>query len=278
MSENASVKNIDGKIVFENTSLRDVIELKNVTHTFDGKRNVIEDFNLLIEDYSDHGQFVVILGVSGCGKSTILNFIAGLLKPTSGEILFSNEPAKRSFPMVFQRYSSLYWRTVLENVLLPLEIKGTITKEGKDRAMTMLEKVGLQDHANKFASDLLLSGGQLQRIAIARALMEDPEIMLMDEPFGALDVYTRAKMQLLLQDIWEPSNITIIFVTHDIQEAVFLGDDIYIMDANPGRIVDHYKVDLPLHRERSIRRDAKFIHLVGELEDRLFELNSRIRK
>jgi NitT/TauT family transport system ATP-binding protein len=259
------------------STLPNVIELKNVSHTFDGKKNVIQDFNLLIEDYPDQGQFVVILGVSGCGKSTILNFIAGLLKPTSGEILVNEQPIASCYPMVFQRYSNLYWRTVLENVMLPLEIKGEITKEGRDKAKAMIEMVGLQDHMDKYASDQVLSGGQLQRIAIARALMEDPTIILMDEPFGALDIHTRTKMQLLLKSIWEPRNITIIFVTHDIQEAVFLGDDIYIMDANPGRIVERYKVDLPLHREREIRRDPKFARLVGELEDSLFALNNKMK-
>jgi NitT/TauT family transport system ATP-binding protein len=271
-------ENGNGKVEFEDTPLPNIIQLKNVSHTFDGKNNVINDFNLLIEDYPDRGQFVVILGVSGCGKSTILNFIAGLLKPTSGEILVNDKPISCCYPMVFQRYSNLYWRTVLENVMLPLEIKGEITKEGRDKAKAMLEMVGLQDHMDKYASDQVLSGGQLQRIAIARALMEDPCIILMDEPFGALDIHTRTKMQLLLKSIWEPRNITIIFVTHDIQEAVFLGDDIFIMDSNPGRIVEHYKVDLPLHREREIRRDPKFTRLVGELEDSLFALNNKMKQ
>jgi NitT/TauT family transport system ATP-binding protein len=268
----------NGTVEFEQTSLPNVIQLKDVSHTFDGSKYVIRDFNLLVEDYPDRGQFVVILGVSGCGKSTILNFIAGLLKPTSGEVLVNGTPISGCYPMVFQRYSNLYWRTVLENVMLPLEIKGQVTKEGKDKALAMIEMVGLQDHINKYASELVLSGGQLQRIAIARALMEDPGIILMDEPFGALDIHTRTRMQLLLKSIWEPRNITIIFVTHDIQEAVFLGDDVYIMDANPGRIVEHYKVDLPLHREREIRRDPKFARLVGELEDSLFALNNRMKQ
>src|SRR3990172_9607933 len=114
----------NGVVTFENTPLPGVIELKNVSHTFDGRKNVIQDFNLLIEDYPDRGQFVVILGVSGCGKSTILNFIAGLNKPTSGEVLVNGKPITCCHPMVFQRYSNLYWRTVLENVMLPLEING----------------------------------------------------------------------------------------------------------------------------------------------------------
>lgn len=274
-----AVKGIsNGSVEFEETHLPNIIQLKNVSHTFDGDKYVIQDFNLLIEDYDDRGQFVVILGVSGCGKSTILNFIAGLMRPTSGEVLVNNEPITCYYPMVFQRYSNLYWRTVLENVTLPLEIQGEVTREGRDKARAMLEMVGLQDHMDKYASDQVLSGGQLQRIAIARALMRDPSIILMDEPFGALDIHTRTRMQLLLKSIWEPRNITIIFVTHDIQEAVFLGDDIYIMDANPGRIVEHYKVDLPLHRERDIRRDPKFTRLVGELEDSLFALNSKIKE
>ena len=273
-----SVINGSEKVEFINTDLADVIELKNISHTFDGERFIIKDFNLLIEDYPDKGQFVVILGVSGCGKSTILNFISGLLKPTSGEILVNAKPIDKCYPMVFQRYSNLYWRTVLDNVLLPLEIKGEITKEGRDKALAMIEEVGLQDHIDKYASDKLLSGGQLQRIAIARALMYDPEIILMDEPFGALDIHTRTKMQLLLAKIWEQRNTTIIFVTHDIQEAVFLGDDIYVMDANPGKIIRSYKVNLPFHRGREIRRDPIFINTVGEIEDYLFSLNEKKKK
>jgi NitT/TauT family transport system ATP-binding protein len=158
--------------------------------------------------------------------------------------------------------------------MFPLKLKG---KENKEKALSMIEEVGLQDHIDKYAHEQILSGGQLQRIAIARALIDDPDIILMDEPFGALDIYTRSKMQLLLNKIWEEREVTIIFVTHDIQEAVFLGDDIFIMDANPGRIVSYYKIDFPVHREREIRKDKKFIDYVSEIEDKIFQLNTKVK-
>lgn len=265
----------DGKIAFRNTDLPDVIELKGVSQTYDnGKSFVIKDFNLLIEDHPNIGQFVVILGPSGCGKSTILRYIAGLSKPTSGEVLINGKPLYGSVPMVFQSYSSLPWRTVLENVLLPLELKGTIKKEDRDRALLMIEKAGLAEHVNKYAQDTVLSGGQLQRVAIARSLISNPEIILMDEPFGALDIYTRFKMQLILTGIWQELKSTIIFVTHDPSEAVFLGEDIYIMSSQPARMVKHIDIDLPYPRTREIKHDPQFNKYVREIEDTIFDLNS----
>jgi NitT/TauT family transport system ATP-binding protein len=258
-------------IKFENTELPDVIELKNIVQKF-GDKVVLDNFNLLIEHHPNRGQFVVVLGKSGCGKSTFLRYLAMLQTPTSGEVLVDEKPITTPIPMVFQKYSNLPWLTVLENVMLPLKLKGVHHKEQREKAMEMISLVGLEDHVNKFAQDSILSGGQMQRVAIARSLIADPRVLLMDEPFGALDIHTRFKMQILLEKIWEQLQSTVIFVTHDIQEAVFLGDDIYIMDSDPGVIVNSFHVDLPVHRTREIKKDRKYIDLVNEIDDTLFSL------
>jgi NitT/TauT family transport system ATP-binding protein len=259
---------------FSHTGLPDVVELKNVSQSYDdGGTFIIKDFNLLIEDKPKKGQFIVILGESGCGKSTILRYIAGLQQPTTGEVLIDGKPVNPDDPisMVFQQYSSFPWMTVLDNVMLPLKFKGENQKKAREMASDMISKVGLEDHVKKYAQYPLLSGGQLQRVAIARSLVTNPRIIVMDEPFGALDINTRFQMQLLLNDLWEQYEPTIIFVTHDIQEAVFLGDDIYFMSAKPGKIIKRWAVDLPTHRERAIKKDHKYISLVQEIEDYVFE-------
>jgi NitT/TauT family transport system ATP-binding protein len=264
-------------IKFTNTSLPDIIDLKDINQSYDNSKNLtIKDFNLLIEDKPDQGQFVVLLGASGCGKSTILRYIAGLQKPTSGEVLIKGVPRtdKDRIGMVFQQYSSFPWMTVLENVGLGLKYKGVSQKEIREKAMEMIKIVGLEGHEKKFAKYPTLSGGQLQRIAIARSLLVNQEILLMDEPFGALDTYTRLRMQDFLIELWERVHPTIILVTHDISEAVYLGDDIYIMSANPGEIIEHIVDDLPVHRTREIKRDKKFVEMVYHIEDKMMQLQS----
>lgn len=262
-------------VQFVNTSLADIIELKGVSQSYDnGKNWVIKDLNLLVEHEDDKGKIVVVLGASGCGKSTILRYIAGLQKPTSGQVLINGEPRedKHVVSMVFQQYSSLPYYTVFENVMLPLNFRGVRKAEARDKAMEIIKMVGLEGHQWKYAKSPLLSGGQLQRVAIARSLISNPNIILMDEPFGALDTNTRFKMQMMIIDIWERLKTTIIFVTHDIQEAVFLGDDIYVMKANPGQIVEHIHIDLPLHRDRNTKRDPRFVDLVNRVEDTLLRV------
>ena len=260
---------------FVNTSLPDIIELRNINQTYDnGKTFILKDLNLLIEDKPNQGQFVVILGASGCGKSTILRYIAGLQQPSSGDVLIKAIPRteKDRIGMVFQQYSSFPWMSVLQNVSLGLLYKGIPEKEAHAKAMEMIKIVGLDGHEKKYAKYPTLSGGQLQRVAIARSLLVNQEILLMDEPFGALDTYTRLKMQEFLIDVWNKVHPTIILVTHDISEAVYLGDDIYIMSANPGVIIEHIKVDLPSDRTRELKRDRKFVEMVYYIEDKMMQL------
>jgi NitT/TauT family transport system ATP-binding protein len=209
-----------------------------------------------------------------CGKSTVLRYIAGLQEPTSGEILINGKPREKDFRagMVFQQYSSFPWLSVLENVAIGLELKGISKKERNDRAMEMIQKVGLEGHEHKYAQYPILSGGQLQRVAIARSLVSSPNILLMDEPFGALDINTRLQMQDMLASIWEEMRPTIIFVTHDIPEAVYLGDDIYVMGRNPGNIRHHIPVPLPANRTSDLKRSPQFNKLVYDIEDMMMAL------
>lgn len=195
--------------------------------------------------------------------------MSGLQTPTSGEILIGGRPRISTdyVGMVFQAYSSLEHYTVLQNVALGLEYRGIPKKQREAKAMEVIEKVGLKGHEDKFAKSPTLSGGQLQRVAIARSLAYDSRILLMDEPFGALDIETRGKMQDLLADIWTSIEPTIIMVTHAIDEAVYLGDKIYVMGGSPSNIIKEFTSPLPLVRNRSMKREPSFINMVQEIED-----------
>ena len=257
---------------FKDTELPNIVELRNIDQSYNGGEiEIIKGLDFLIEDKPAQGQFVVILGMSGCGKSTLLRYIAGLQEPTAGTVKVKGKPVGRDnrVSMVFQQYSSLPWMTVLDNVGLALRYQGIPKKERDEKAMELIELVGLAGHEHKYAQYPTLSGGQLQRVAIARSLIANSEILLMDEPFGALDVKTRLQMQDLLSSIWNKFHPTIIFVTHDISEAVYLGDEIYIMKSAPSKFVEHIHVDLPFKRDRQIKRDPRFVELVHVVEDRM---------
>lgn len=261
----------------KDTAYDNIIELKDIGQSYDGGSNwVIKGLDLLIEDKPSQGQFAVILGMSGSGKSTLLRYIAGLQQPTEGQVLIKGKPAgdDNRVSMVFQQYSSLPWMTVLDNVGLALRYKGVSKKDRDEQAMEIIKLVGLEGHERKYAQYPTLSGGQLQRVAIARSLLSNPEILLMDEPFGALDIKTRLQMQDLLADLWERFHSTILFVTHDISEAVYLGDDIYIMKAQPSQVVEHITVDLPLKRDRNTKRDQRYTDMVHHVEDRMLHVSS----
>jgi NitT/TauT family transport system ATP-binding protein len=263
---------------FKDTNLRNIVELRGISQSYDGgKTDIIKDLDFIIEDKPAQGQFVVILGMSGCGKSTLLRYIAGLQEPTSGKVLVNDKPVGKDnrVSMVFQQYSSLPWMTVLDNVGLALRYKGIDKKERNEKAMELIDLVGLAGHENKYAQYPTLSGGQLQRVAIARSLLANSDILLMDEPFGALDIKTRLQMQDLLSDIWNKYHPTVIFITHDIPEAVYLADEIYIMKSAPSRFVEHIHIDLPLVRSREIKRDPRYMELVHLVEDKMIEVSER---
>jgi NitT/TauT family transport system ATP-binding protein len=245
-----------------------VLELRNVSKSFvnpDGRVvEAVKNVNLVVEDKPDVGEFRVFLGPSGCGKSTILSMVAGLYAPTSGEVIVRGEPVTGPGPdrgMVFQSYSSYPWYTVLDNVAFGLRLRGVPRAEREQTARTWIKKVGLAGTENKYPKQL--SGGMRQRVAIARTLACKPRIILMDEPFGALDVGTRLEMQNLINQLWEEIEGTILFVTHDISEAVYLADQIHIFSAGPGTIVDEVAVDLPLHRTEDLKETPGF----RDLED-----------
>jgi ABC-type nitrate/sulfonate/bicarbonate transport system ATPase subunit len=245
-----------------------VLELRNVSKSFvnpDGRVvEAVKNVQLVVEDKPDVGEFRVFLGPSGCGKSTILSMLAGLYPPTSGEVVVRGEKVAGPGPdrgMVFQSYSSYPWYTVLDNVAFGLRLRGMPRAERESIARGWIKKVGLAGTENKYPKQL--SGGMRQRVAIARTLACKPRIILMDEPFGALDVGTRLEMQNLINQLWEEIEGTILFVTHDISEAVYLADRIHIFSAGPGTIVDEVNVDLPLHRTEDLKESPRF----RDLED-----------
>jgi NitT/TauT family transport system ATP-binding protein len=220
------------------------------------------------------GEFVSLIGPSGCGKSTLLRVIADLLQPTSGQVRVRGKSAaearrSRDYGMVFQSPVLYDWRTVERNVQLPLEVMKVPRQERAERSRELLELVGLREFAGRYPWQL--SGGMQQRVAIARALSFRPSILLMDEPFGALDEMTRERLNMELLNIWSRTGTTIVFVTHSIPEAVFLSDRIVIMTPRPGRIEHIVEVDLPRPREAHIREDARFFHLIADVRSRLYE-------
>jgi ABC-type nitrate/sulfonate/bicarbonate transport system ATPase subunit len=225
------------------------LQLRDLTMTFRARRGgQITAVDNLSLDVADR-EFISIVGPSGCGKSTLLRVVAGLVRPTSGVVLLNDEPvtgpgADRG--MVFQSYTLFPWLTVQGNVEYGLRIKKIPTAERIKLARDYLEMVGLKGFERSYPKEL--SGGMMQRVAIARALANDPEVLLMDEPFGALDAQTRAIMQELLVNLWQRTPKTILFVTHDIDEALFISDRVYIMTARPGRIRQTLDVNLPRPR------------------------------
>jgi len=215
-------------------------------------------------------QFAVIVGPSGCGKSSLLDIIAGLRDPTTGDCKLDGKvihgPAKER-GMVFQNYSLFPWLTVLKNVEFGLSLQGKPQREITERARHYVNAVGLSNFENAYPNQL--PGGMRQRVAIARSLANDPEVILMDEPFGALDSQTRVVMQQLLLGIWEKEHKTILFVTHDIDEALYLGEVVYVMSARPGRIIDTIPVDFAHPRSYELSTEPAFVDLKRRIQHNL---------
>jgi ABC-type nitrate/sulfonate/bicarbonate transport system ATPase subunit len=231
----------------------------------------VRNVSLDVPDKPGVGEVVVFLGPSGCGKSTILKAVAGLLAPTRGQVLVDGQAVTdvgRDRGMVFQAYTSFAWLTVRENVEYGLRLRGVPKGERRERSEKYLHAVGLADFSERYPKDL--SGGMKQRVAIARTLINQPRLVLMDEPFGALDPQTRWGMQALLLDISRSEDNTILFVTHDVSEAVFLADTVYVLSSRPARVM--HRVDVPAFARRDIalKASAEFRAIEKELLDRLY--------
>lgn len=246
------------------------IVLDNIGMTY--KTNDGKDVTALTSVSLDinKGEFISLLGPSGCGKTTLLRIIADLLQPTQGTITVGGETPrqerlKQRYGIVFQSAVLYDWRTVKKNVMLPLEIMHIPKDQRAERAEKMLELVGLTDFADHYPNQL--SGGMQQRVGIARALALQPEILLMDEPFSALDEFTREKLHMDLLKIWRKTNKTIIFVTHNIQEAVFLSDRVCVLSPHPGRLSAVVDIDLPRPREMDIKNTPEFTALVAKVRN-----------
>jgi NitT/TauT family transport system ATP-binding protein len=262
--------------------LRHVVDFRRVTKTYNvGQPNeytAIRDVDFFVEDLPGKGEFITILGPSGCGKSTILRLIAGLgpqHPATSGEVLVLGKPitgpgADRG--MVFQDYTSFDNRTVLENITFGLECLGVSRNQRFELGRQWIQRVGLDVDADQYKYPHELSGGMRQRVAIARTLILHPRIILMDEPFGALDPQTRVNMQDLLVSLWRAVEATVFFVTHSIEEAVFLGDRVYIMGRNPGRVLQELKVEPADRPARLMQREPRFHETVNYLRDLITSL------
>ena len=229
----------------------------------------VEDINLQVKQ----GEFIAIVGPSGCGKSTFMKLTTGLKRPSKGQIFVDGQavtgPLKIS-GMAFQAPSLLPWRTTLDNVLLPLEIVEPYRSQFKqrkaefaERAIKLLKTVGLGGYENKFPWQL--SGGMQQRASICRALIHEPKMLLLDEPFGALDAFTREELWCILRDLWTEQKFNVILVTHDLRESVFLADTVYVMSKSPGRFVVKKEIDLPRPRDLEVTYSPEFTNIVHEL-------------
>jgi NitT/TauT family transport system ATP-binding protein len=244
-----------------------LVELREVSreyHTRTGRVLAVQNLSLQAAER----EFVAILGPSGCGKSTVLKLIAGLIAPTGGRILVDGAPVAQPLErlgMVFQSPVLLRWRSVLNNVLFPAEATGQRDTAMRDRALGLLELVGLAGFEQKYPHEL--SGGMAQRVSLARALLLDPKLLLMDEPFGALDALTREEMGMELLRIWEERPKTIVFVTHSISESVLLADRVVVMTARPGRLAAEVPIDLARPRSPRMRSAPRFGEIVAQLQE-----------
>ncbi len=229
--------------------------------TKSGTVRALEDYSMAVAP----GELICVLGPSGCGKSTLLWAMAGLHGLTSGRVLLDGQPVTGPHPaigMVFQEANLLPWRNLIKNIQLPFEIKRA--RPDQARIDRLLARVGLAGFEHKYPREL--SGGMQQRASIVRSLSVDPEVLLMDEPFGALDAFTRDEMNLLLQEIWLETGKTIVFITHNIAEAVFLADRIMVMSPRPGRLANVFTVDLPRPRPISVTTEPHFFELVAAIK------------
>lgn len=251
-----------------------LIEAAGVTKVYQTRDGAVESLRPL--DFKIHtGEFVSVVGPSGCGKSTLLKMVAGLLPITEGNLTLSGRPIvgpQKDVGIVFQSAVLLAWRSVLDNILLQAEMRRMPRAEAREKALKLMKMAGLAGFEQKYPWQL--SGGMQQRASICRALLHDPTLLLMDEPFGALDAMTREKMNLELQRIWSESKKTVLLITHSIPEAIFLSDRVIVMSERPGSIAAIYDIDLPRPRSLDIMGTPEFAHYAKQIRVHFFSEGS----
>ncbi|HIV20602.1 MAG TPA: ABC transporter ATP-binding protein [Candidatus Scatomorpha stercorigallinarum] len=254
------------------------VHIDNVVKKFNGRNGEMVALNGVTLDIHDN-EFICVVGPSGCGKSTLLNIIAGLLEPTSGQVYCDGELVTGTGTergVVFQQYALFPWLTVKKNVRFALEMKGIKGKEADDLAMQYLRKVDLEKFANHYPKEL--SGGMKQRVAIARAYAADPKVLLMDEPFGALDAQTRTQLQSELLETWEKDRKTCFFITHDVDEAIILAQKVIVMSARPGRVKAIIDIDIPYPRDQETKMSTRFLELKNQIWGLVYQEYLEVRK
>ena len=276
----ATVREVHENAPATNAVRPPVIEFRNVTKTYGDGYTAIENISFHVDDLPGKGEFITLLGPSGCGKSTILRLIAGLAPQhpaTTGDVLISGAPVVGPGPdrgMVFQDYIAFDNRSVLDNVAFGLECQGVASDERYERARKVIAQVGLDPDRDAHKYPHQLSGGMRQRVAIAGTLILRPKIILMDEPFGALDPSTRYRMQDLIVNLWRDLEATIFFVTHSVEEAVYLGDRTMIFSPGPGRLLQQLEVPPPDRPAKAMQREPEFLEVVYAIKDMVEKLDA----
>lgn len=254
------------------------LKLDNVYKEYQGRNGKTVALNGVNLDIMEN-EFICVVGPSGCGKSTLLNIIAGLLEPTSGAAYLDGKKIEGTAVergVVFQQYALFPWRTVINNVMFGLEMKKTPKEEARKIALKYIESVGLKGFEDAYPKEL--SGGMKQRVAIARAYAANPEVLLLDEPFGALDAQTRVQLQTELLNTWEQEKKTCFFITHDVDEAIILAQRVIIMSARPGRIKRIVDIDIPYPRTQETKSDPHFLELKAEIWNQVYQEFLEVKK
>ena len=254
------------------------LKIDNVVKEYNGNKGKTVALNGVSLDIKEN-EFICVVGPSGCGKSTLLNIIAGLLEPTSGAVYLDGEKIEGTGVergVVFQGYALFPWRTVLKNVMFGLEMKRVPKAQAEEIAKKYIKAVGLEGFEHAYPQEL--SGGMRQRVAIARAYAADPEVLLLDEPFGALDAQTRVQLQSELLNTWEHEKKTCFFITHDVDEAIILAQRVIIMSARPGRIKRIVDIDIPYPRTQATKTDPRFLELKTEIWNEVYQEFLEVKK
>ncbi|MDD6232180.1 MAG: ABC transporter ATP-binding protein [Frisingicoccus sp.] len=254
------------------------VKIDHVEKIYDGRKGKMIALNGVDLDIMEN-EFICVVGPSGCGKSTLLNIIAGLLEPTSGAVYVNGKKVEGTGTergVVFQQYALFPWLTVMKNVMFGLKLKGMSDEEAKKIAMKYIKMVELEDFVDSYPKEL--SGGMKQRVAIARAYAVQPEVLLMDEPFGALDAQTRTQLQSELIRTWQEEKKTCFFITHDVEEAIILATKVIVMSARPGRIKTIIDIDLPYPRTQEMKMEQQFLDLKARIWGEVYQEYLEVRQ